>query len=69
MRYIRRSRRKQAEVAPLDRVRQIAAMDVYKGADPDDVIRRIRSMTYGSTSTTQVKLRHAASGAEILTTT
>jgi hypothetical protein len=44
-------------------------MDVYEGADPDEVIRRIRSMTYGSTSTEQVKLRLAASGAEILTTT
>lgn len=69
MRYRRRSHRKQEEVAPLDRVRQIAALDVYAGANPDDVIRRIRSMTYGSTSTEQVKLRLAASGAEILTTT
>ncbi len=66
MRYIRRSRRKQEEVAPLDRVRRIATLDVYAEANPDDVIRRIRSMTYGSTSTEQVKLRLAASGAEAL---
>lgn len=68
MRYIRRSRRKQEEVAPVDRVRQIASLDVYEGADPDDVIRRIRSMTYGSTSTEQVKLRLAANGTEALST-
>ena len=69
MRYIRRSRRKQEEVAPLDRVRQIAALDVYAGANPDDVIRRIRSMTYGSTSSEQVKLRLATSGVDALSTT
>lgn len=69
MRYIRRSRRKQEEVAPLDRVRQIASLDVYDGANPDDVVRRIRSMSYGSTSTEQVKLRLAASGIEALSTT
>jgi hypothetical protein len=68
MRYMRRSRRKQEEVAPLDRVRQIATLDAYEGANPDDVIRRIRSMTYGSTSSEQVKLRLAASGAETLST-
>jgi len=69
VRYIRRSRRKQEEVAPLDRVRQIASLDVYDGANPDDVVRRIRSMSYGSTSTDQVKLRLAASGIEALSTT
>ena len=69
MRYIRRSRRKQEEVAPLDRVRQIASLDVYDGANPDDVVRRIRSLSYGSTSTDQVKLRLAASGIEALSTT
>ena len=69
MRYIRRSRRKQEEVAPLDRVRKIAALDVYEGANPDDVIRRIRSMTYGSTSAEQVKLRLATSGVDALSTT
>jgi len=69
VRYIRRSRRKQEEVAPLDRVRQIASLDVYDGANPDDVVRRIRSMSYGSTSTEQVKLRLAASGIEALSTT
>ena len=68
MRYMKKSRRKQEEVAPLDRVRRIATLDVYEGANPDDVIRRIRSMTYGSTSSEQVKLRLAASGAEALST-
>ena len=68
MRYKRRSRRKQEEVAPLNRVRQIAALDVYEGANADEVIRRLRSMTYGSTSAEQVKLRLAASGAEVLST-
>ena len=69
MRYLRRSRRKQEEVAPLDRVRQIAALNVYEGANPDEVIRRIRSMTYGSTSSEQVKLRLATSSAEVFTAT
>ena len=63
MRYIRSSRKKNEEVAPLDRVRKIGSLDVYEGANPDDVIRRIRSMTYGSTSSAEVKLRLAETGA------
>ena len=69
MRYVRSSRRKMAEVAPLDRVRKIAELDVYEGANADDVVRRIRSMSYGSTSSAQTKLRLAAAGAEVLTAT
>ena len=68
MRYVRSSRRKMEEVAPLDRVRKIAELDVYEGANADDVVRRIRSMSYGSTSSEQTKLR-LATGAEVLSTT
>ena len=57
MRYIRTRKQKSEEVAPIDRVRMVGSLDVYGGANADDVIRRIRSMTYGSTSSEQVKLR------------
>jgi hypothetical protein len=63
MRYLGRSRRKNEEVAPVDRVREIGTMDAYRHADPDDVIRRLRSMTYGSTSSEQVKIRLARNAA------
>lgn len=59
MRFIPAIRKKNEEVAPVDRVRKIGSLDVYAGVDPDDVIRRLRSMTYGSTSAYEVKRRLA----------
>ncbi len=70
MRFIRfKRRRAREEVAPLDRVRRIGLLNVYEGADPEEVIRRIRSMSYGSTSSEQVKLRIAHQVTESLATT
>ena len=61
MRYIRTKKQKAEEVAPVDRLRMVGSLDVYEGANADDVVRRIRSMSYGSTRSEQVKLRLAAS--------
>ncbi len=70
VRFIRfRRSREREEVAPLDRVRRIGLLNVYEGADPDEVIRRIRSMSYGSTSSEQVKLRIASQATESFSAT
>ena len=58
MRYIHSAkRRREAQVGPAELVRKIGTMVVYEDPDPDAVLGRLRAMTYGSTSSFEVKRR------------
>ena len=57
-----RKRRDSKEVASPELVQRIGSIDTYEGADEAEVERRLRSMTYGSTSSRIVKLRAGIGG-------
>jgi excisionase family DNA binding protein len=45
------------EVASPEPLRKIGSMDVYKGADADEVLKRLRNMSFGRTNSRVSKLR------------
>ena len=69
MRYIPSTKRRRAtEVGPVELVRKIGTMEVYEDSDPDVVLGRLRAMTYGSTSSIEVKRRAMRNATTVLVT-
>ncbi len=61
----RRRHRDKNEVASPELVRSIGTMNVYENADPDEVVGRLRNMSYGATHSRVTKLRSEQEAAPI----
>ena len=54
------------EVASPEPLRKIGSMDVYKGADADEVLKRLRNLNFGSTNSRISKLRQNSEPTDII---
>ena len=54
------------EVASPEPLRKIGSMDVYQGADPDEVLKRLRNLKSGSTNSRISKLRQNTEPTDVI---